>query len=100
MRRRQYTYVDFNENEQQDYGTTSGVGRQWQFDEPGDESRISFVPFISVFDDREAHAFFPESEFEWIGDSNEQTRRDQLSQYINQNAERIHFNRYTGVVMR
>lgn len=97
---RQYSWVDFNADGFLNDGATTGAGEQWQYDEPDDEPRISFAPFLSVYDDREAHEFFPDSSFEWIGPSNRQQRRDDLSQYINQNADRIHFNRYTGVVMR
>ncbi len=98
--RRQYSWVDFDGDGFLNDGDTQGIGEQWQYDEPGDEPRVSFAPFIAVFDDREAHSFFPDSAFEWIGPGNRQQRRDDLSQYINENADRIHFNRHTGVVMR
>lgn len=61
-----------------------------------DESYLSFAPFISVYDDDEAREFAPDVT-QW---SNGGTKDFDLTQYIDEFADRLHFNRYTGVVMR
>ena len=60
-----------------------------------DEPYLSFVPFLAVFDDDEARERFDTSL--WTSASN---RNTDLKGFIDTTADRIHFNRYTGVVMR
>ncbi len=62
---------------------------------PEDEVAINIVPFLAVYDDREAREMYDASTW---GNPDERTR--DLSEYINDRADRIHFNRYTGVAMR
>jgi len=61
----------------------------------GDEPYLSFVPFLAVFDDDVAREQYDTTQW-----SDGQVRRDNLTFYISQSADRIHFNRYTGVVLR
>ena len=60
-----------------------------------DEVAINIVPFVAVFDDGDARERFGDDD--WNVDV---TRDGELTQYIVQYADRIHFNRYTGVAMR
>ena len=48
-----------------------------------------------VFDDDEGREIFDATAW-----GNEGTRLEDLTEYITQFADRIHFNRYTGVVMK
>jgi type IV fimbrial biogenesis protein FimT len=60
-----------------------------------DEVVVNLVPFLAVFDDDEARRTSdPET---W---SDPAVRRADLSAYIERRADRIHFNRYTGVAMK
>jgi prepilin-type N-terminal cleavage/methylation domain-containing protein len=60
-----------------------------------DEVAINLVPFLTVFDETDARERFGDDD--WNVGTN---RDDKLAQYIVQYADRIHFNRYTGVAMR
>jgi prepilin-type N-terminal cleavage/methylation domain-containing protein len=62
-----------------------------------DEPFITLVPFLSVYD---MDAFRDQYEpNDWLGD-NWQLKHRQLTEFVNESAERLHFNRHTGVVMR
>ena len=63
--------------------------------EEDDEPYIDVVPFLAVFDDEAARERYPVAA--WT-DSN--TRINDLTAYITENAEPIHFNRYTGVAVK
>ena len=60
-----------------------------------DEPYLTMAPFLAVFDDDTAREQYDTTQW-----SDGQVRRDNLTFYISQSADRIHFNRYTGVVMR
>jgi len=60
-----------------------------------DESFVQLVPFLCVFDEKEARDVLGDSD--WNIPS---TRDAELTQHIIQNADAIHFNRYSGVVMK
>ncbi|HRP61689.1 MAG TPA: hypothetical protein PK400_00150 [Phycisphaerales bacterium] len=60
-----------------------------------DEPYLSMAPYLAVFDYDDARE--QRSPSTW---SNGQNRVNDLSVYITENAPRIHFNRYTGVVLR
>jgi prepilin-type N-terminal cleavage/methylation domain-containing protein len=60
-----------------------------------DEPYVSMAPFLAVFDDDAAREQYDTTLW---GDG--QIRRDDLTAFISVTADRIHFNRYTGVVMR
>jgi prepilin-type N-terminal cleavage/methylation domain-containing protein len=70
-------------------------GSPWLFDHPEDETIVSIVPFIAVYDDADAREVTGA-----LGWDDDETRTLQLSDYITDRSDRIHFNRYTGVVMR
>ncbi len=104
------SFVDFNNNGNIRYNkidfpiaTISSFPQQNQlyganpFDQryADDEPAITMVPFIAVFDEVEARKRYNDGTW-----ADEDARSLDLSNYINQFANRIHFNRYTGVVMR
>ena len=60
-----------------------------------DEPFVAMAPFLAVFDDDEARELY--DTLLWGGQF---TRDENLTEYITQFADRIHFNRYTGVVMK
>ncbi len=60
-----------------------------------DETCIQLVPFLAVFNEREARELYIEADW-----TDSVTRIEELSEYINEFADRLHFNRYTGVVMQ
>ncbi|MCH8152535.1 MAG: prepilin-type N-terminal cleavage/methylation domain-containing protein [Planctomycetes bacterium] len=60
-----------------------------------DEPFVAMAPFLAVFDDDEAREMFDSTAWEDID-----IRRADLTEYITQFADRIHFNRYTGVAMK
>lgn len=60
-----------------------------------DETNIHLVPFLAIFNEREARELYNDNEWD-VPDQ----RRQQLSEYINEFADRLHFNRYTGAVMQ
>jgi prepilin-type N-terminal cleavage/methylation domain-containing protein len=60
-----------------------------------DEPYLTMAPFLAVFDDDTAREQYDTTQW-----SDGQVRRDNLTFYISRSADRIHFNRYTGVVMR
>ena len=115
-------YVDFNNDGYQrqagvDYSNTSGILPDFPNngtycylgDDPDgdplsqyfcqvnedDEPYVSMAPFLAVFDDDDARERYDTSLW-----ANGQIRRDDLTAFISATADRIHFNRYTGVVMR
>jgi hypothetical protein len=65
-----------------------------------DEPYVIASPFLAVFNDDECRTFYDTSQ--WTGATAEGglNRINNQSEYINQYADRIHFNRYTGVVMK
>ncbi len=60
-----------------------------------DEVVINLVPFLAIFDDDEAREIYDTGTW-----NDPVARTTDLSAYINSRADRIHFNRYTGVAMR
>lgn len=62
-----------------------------------DEPYVTFAPFVAVFNDAEAREDPRVDPTTW---SDGQTRVDEQSLYISDYADRIHFNRYSGVAMR
>jgi type II secretory pathway pseudopilin PulG len=85
---------------------------QWAvYDEPSDEPVFDYVPYLAVFSDIEAKEVFPLATAgstvlgSWRGSSINSTgsgggrRRQDLSQFIEQQSDRITFNRYSGVAV-
>lgn len=62
---------------------------------PDDEVYVYFAPFLAVYDDEDARSLYDATQ--WVDIV---VRRTQLSEYINERADRLHFNRYSGVVMK
>jgi hypothetical protein len=60
-----------------------------------DETVVNLVPFLAVFDENDARGMYASTAW-----SDPLVRTADLSEYINGRADRIHFNRYTGVPMR
>ncbi len=91
-----YQFIDFNNNGDQDRSVTSSDVETYflQLD-PADEPCIELLPFLAVFDDDAAREMFGDDDWDIAS-----TREEELTQYITQFADRIHFNRYTGVAMK
>ncbi len=92
----QNIYVDFNNNESQQLDSAD-------FDHvfENNEPFLVFAPFLAVYDDDEAREL---KALDWSNSpQGEDNYRDELTGplgYITQFADRIHFNRYTGVMMK
>ncbi|MCZ6837501.1 MAG: prepilin-type N-terminal cleavage/methylation domain-containing protein [Planctomycetota bacterium] len=105
-------FIDFNED-----GMQSLQGLKYNFGFPGlggdddfpglnnwdhrlddDEPIVIVVPFLAVYDDVEFREFFEPTD--WVSPTNVTQYETDLRQYIGENANRIHFNSYTGVSMR
>ena len=94
-------YVDFDEDGIQDLAFNDPFFpdqfNYWIPDHPLDEVNIEVAPFLAVYDDQEAREFK-------FGDWSVQNIyiNELCSQngYITQHADRLHFNRYTGDVMK
>ncbi len=84
-------FVDFNNDGSQDVNTFNSDDQMFEDDEPF----VAMAPFLAVYDDDEARQLYDTSL--WV---DQETHDDNLTEYITQFATRIHFNRYTGVVMK
>ena len=60
-----------------------------------DEVVVNLVPFLAVFDDDDVRRTYDAAQWSDPG-----IRTADLSAYIDRRADRIHFNRYTGVAMK
>lgn len=90
-------FLDSRGISQPDKGATGG-GQSfpfWQYDEPNDQPLIDYVPYLAVFDDSELRARFNTAP--WAGPANNLARRNDVTAYVDELADRITFNRYTGV---
>jgi prepilin-type N-terminal cleavage/methylation domain-containing protein len=69
------------------------------YDEPLDESLVDYVPYLAVFNEKEARERFPTRSPGWRGERSgpSQARVVDHSAFINEQADRITFNRFTGV---
>ena len=83
-------FVDFNNNNAQD--SVAGFD---DYEDPDEEPNIIWAPFVAVYDDAEAREY--EDDSDWNVLANYEM---ELKSYIDEFANRIHFNRYTGVVMK
>ena len=82
-------WIDYDRN-----GNQLVNGSFWEYDEVFDENNVNPVPFITVYDDDKIR------ELRTANWSNGTVYRNELSELINRNVDRIHFNRYSGVVLR
>jgi type II secretory pathway pseudopilin PulG len=98
------SFVDFNrvdsngDGDPQDcqLGTCANGNFQvfWLQDHVEDESNVTLVPFLAVYDDRAARERRTQ---EWTGDAGLVQDLVGATGYISTSSDRIHFNRYTGV---
>ena len=97
-------FVDFNndglqrdDNNDWDYSSNNNSPDVNYFDQTfeADEPFLAMAPFLAVFDDDEAREIFDATLW-----GNEATRLEKITEYVTEFADRIHFNRYTGVVMK
>lgn len=97
-------WVDLNRDGLLEIGSTGGSsnGRFFDYDELIDEPAADVVEFLAVYDDRDARERYDPAAWNPAtgGSGAETARRDDLTEYIDQFADRIHFNRYTGVAGR
>ena len=84
-------FVDFDNNRSQDVNVVNPNDQMFEDDEPF----LAMAPFLAVFDDDEAREIFDATAW---GDPD--IRRANITEYVTQFADRIHFNRYTGGVMK
>ncbi len=93
-------YVDFdgdgNQRLQQFDASLPDNFDFWENDHPNDENSINPVPFLAVYDDEEARELKTQP---WSSSSAYQQQLAGPNGYITKFGRRIHFNRYTGVVM-
>lgn len=91
-------FVDYNDDGNQDVSATGGAPNieYWNYNELADESNLYMTQFIAIFDDLDCRSRYNTNTW----DTNEAARREAMSEYITQFADRIHFNLYSGVVMR
>jgi len=92
------SFVDLDGDGFMNTGTTTGGSRCFEYDEPDDEVNINPVTFLCVYDDDQARELYDAG-----GWSDLTTYLEDLAGpegYITTAADRIHFNRYTGVVMK
>lgn len=76
--------------------TTGGQSFPYfQYDEPTDQPLIDYVPYLAVFDDIDLRSRFNTAA--WVGPANNLARRNDISSYVEEMADRITFNRYSGV---
>ncbi|MDA0802438.1 MAG: prepilin-type N-terminal cleavage/methylation domain-containing protein [Planctomycetota bacterium] len=99
-------WVDLDRDGLVDIGTTTGSsnGKYFDYDELLDEPVGDVVEFLAIYDDRDARERYQPAAWNPLtgGGTNaaEDARRADLTEYIDQFADRIHFNRYTGVAGR
>ena len=86
-------WVDFNNDDFQQ--TTPGVARFILMRGENDETNVNLVTFLAIYDDRRVRELYDDSLW-----TNENTRTIHISDYLHEFADRIHFNRYTGVASR
>jgi hypothetical protein len=98
--------VDFNGNGYPACGATryfggaSAVNVDFTiYDEPLDEPLVDYVPYLAVFNEKEARERFPTTASGWRGPKSgpSQARVFDHTSFINEQADRITFNRFTGV---
>ena len=91
------SYVDFDGDELQQIGATTEFPEFFIYDEPEDEVNLTHAPFLAVYDDDEVREI---KSLDWSIEPNYIGELTGSDGYITKHADRIHFNRYTGVVMK
>lgn len=116
-----YVFVDFNNNGKQDihqlaieYSSGNQIPLTYTtiYDYPihngffgqifnDDECFVRLAPYIGIFDDDKMRELNDSSRWSYqVGNGALVNRLTDYSAYITANADRIHFNRYTGVAMK
>jgi len=99
-------WVDYDGNGFPRRGTTNVFGNgpvnvdYFVYDEPTDEPLVDYVPYLAVFNDAEARERFTPSTWKGTnigGNGTPPPRIRDQSLFIEEQADRITFNRYTGV---
>ena len=100
------SFVDYDGNGFPERGTTSAYGGAgvnvdyFIYDEPRDEPLVDYVPYLAVFNDAEARDRFNASTWKGTnigGNGSPPPRIRDQSLFIEEQSDRITFNRYTGV---
>jgi len=89
-------YVDFDGDNVQDIGNAGAPNPNWIYDQLTDEPWLNPVQFLAVYDDDDARKRYDTTAW----GTNDEARRQAISEYIAQFADRINFNLYTGSVAR
>ena len=89
-------YVDYDGDNVQDIGNAGAQSPTWIYDELGDEPWLNPVQFLAIYDDDDARERSDTTPW----GTNDQKRREDLSKYISEYADRINFNLYTGNIVR
>jgi hypothetical protein len=90
------SYIDFDEDGEQTEPQTTDGSRWWRYDQPDDEPNVEPVPFFAVYDDRLAREIRTQP---WTSECN-LAELCGPSGFISNNADRLYFNRFSGVMMR
>lgn len=85
-------FVDFNNNGGLPDADPLFPYNQWL---ESDEPYVVIAPFLAVFDDAEAREIYDTTT--WVDAA---FRDADITEYVTEFAKRIHFNRYTGVMMK
>ena len=82
-------------------GAAQFNGQYFNQEFESDEPYIDVVPYLAVFDDDKAREFYDITRWSTPPSSTPGPNRlADYTEFITQNADRIHFNRYTGVAMK
>ncbi|MBM4100257.1 MAG: prepilin-type N-terminal cleavage/methylation domain-containing protein [Planctomycetes bacterium] len=103
------SFVDFDGNGFPNRGSTNVFGSGpnnvdfFIYDEPLDEPLVDYVPYLAVFNEAEARKLYNASTWQGTGagaignNGNPSLRVRDQSSFIDEQSDRITFNRYTGV---
>lgn len=99
-------FIDFNkidltpaDNDPQDCVNAGGCAtstfqQYWLQDDVNDETNLTLVPFLAIFDDRQARE---RRTLDWGNAANMLAELNGPAGFITASSDRIHFNRFTGV---
>jgi len=97
-------YVDLNngldgdgDGRRQDIWGSIGASDDWVYDDPRDEVNIELTAYLCVYDDDAARKV---KSLDWSSETNYILELTGPAGFITRTADRIHFNRYTGVALR
>ena len=92
-------YIDFNRNSRIDIGTTTGTsnGKYFAYDEGNDEPLGDHTLFLAIYDDDRMHEEGSPTAWKGGGTAAGIALRTARTEFVNQFADSIHFNRFTGV---